>query len=125
MSPLPCPDLHPALLQSIPALQPVETTISKFINKEWASEASPTPCIYYNYAHVYLVFKYLLALQFAISTLVTPWDNLTMPPGVTHVDNIEAGKALLGVIIHPKAKGVTLNVVVPETLKKLAENGTL
>ena len=45
MSPLPCPDLHPALLQSIPALQPVETTVSKFINKEWASEASPTPCI--------------------------------------------------------------------------------
>ena len=41
MSPLPCPDLHPALLQSIPALQPVETTVSKFINKEWASEASP------------------------------------------------------------------------------------
>ena len=44
MSPLPCPDLHPALLQSIPALQLVETTVSKFINKEWASEASPTPC---------------------------------------------------------------------------------
>ena len=63
-------------------------------------------------------------IQFAISTLVTPWDNPTVPPGVTYVDNIEMGKALLGVITNPNARGVTLNVV-PETLKKLAENGTL
>ena len=77
--------------------------------------------------HVYLVFKNydtVLFIQFAIATFVTPWDNPTVPPGFTPVDNIEAGKALLGVIIHPNARGVSLNVV-PGTLKKLAENGTL
>ena len=64
-------------------------------------------------------------MQFVISTFVTPWDNPTVPPAVAsfpHCDNIEMGKALLGVVIHPNAKGESMQVV-PDTLKKLAENG--
>lgn len=65
-------------------------------------------------------------VQFVISCFVTPWDNPTVPPGINfpHCDNIEMGKALLGVVIHPNAKGESMTVV-PDTLKKLAENGTL
>jgi hypothetical protein len=49
-----------------------------------------------------------------------------VPPGINYptVDNIEMGKALLGVVIHPNAKGASMNVT-PDTLKKLIEIGTL
>ena len=72
----------------------------------------------------------LSLVQLVICSAVTPWDTPTLPPApdmtfsIPTVDNIEVGKALLGVIIHPNAKGGTMNVV-PDSLKKLAENGTL
>ena len=49
-----------------------------------------------------------------------------MPPGINFptVDNIEMGKALLGVIVNPNAKGLSMNVV-PDSLKKLIESGTV
>ena len=70
-----------------------------------------------------------LIVQFVIATIVTPWDNPTVPPAfaklsIPPVDNIEMGKALLGVVIHPNAKGVSMNVM-SDSLKKLIENGTL
>ena len=65
-------------------------------------------------------------MQFVISCFVTPWDNPTISPEVTfpRVNNVQMGKALLGVIIHPNSKGATLNVV-PEVLDKLAQTGAL
>ena len=72
---------------------------------------------------------YDLIVQFVISTVITPWDNPTVAPAFAKlssspVDNIEMGKALLGVIIHPNAKGVSMNVT-SNSLKKLIESGTL
>ena len=74
---------------------------------------------------------YDLIVQFVIATIVIPWDNPTVAPAfsklsIPPVDNIEMGKALLGVIIHPNAKGVSMNVTSNSgSLKKLIENGTL
>ena len=58
--------------------------------------------------------------------MVGPWDNPTPPPGINmpHTDNIEMGKGLLGLVLHPNSKGESMKVV-PDSLKKLAENGTL
>ena len=50
-----------------------------------------------------------------------------MPPVLQNfptVDNIEMGKGLLGVIINPNAKGLSMKVV-PDSLKKLIESGTV
>ena len=66
-------------------------------------------------------------MQFVISTFVTPWDNPTVPPSFQNfptVDNIEMGKGLLGVIVNPNAKGLSMKVV-PDSLKKLIESGTV
>lgn len=69
-----------------------------------------------------------LISQFVISCYVTPWDDPTPPAGIDatfpHCDNIEMGKGLLGVIIHPNTKGESMKVV-PDNLKNLTENGTL
>ena len=58
---------------------------------------------------------------------VTPWDNPTVPQQAAqfpHTDNIKMGEALLGVIVHPSAKGAVLNVE-HHTLEKLAQTGNL
>ena len=44
MPPLPCPDLHPALLQSIPTLQPVKTSLE--IHKQGVGERSEPHSLY-------------------------------------------------------------------------------
>ena len=56
--------------------------------------------------------------------MVGPCDNPT-PPGTNmpHTDNIEMGQGLLGLVLHPNTKGESMKVV-PDNLKKLAENGT-
>ncbi len=57
---------------------------------------------------------------------MTPWDNPTVPPGLTfsRTDNVTMGKGLLGVIVHPNSKNVVLDVTV-ENVEKLAKDGTL
>lgn len=71
-----------------------------------------------------------MVVQFAIGCFVVPWDDPTLPPGLPPgmtfhpVSNIEMGKALLGVIVHPNAKGVSIDAV-PDNLEKLAQNGTV
>ena len=78
------------------------------------------------YNNIEFIITFFSFIQFVISIFVTPWDNPTVPPGINFptADNIEIGKALLGVVIHPNAKGASMNVT-PDTLKKLIENGTL
>ena len=62
--------------------------------------------------------------------IVTPWDNpaLSAPPQVAAItpmtDNVKMGEAILGVVIHPSAKGAVLNVG-KHTLEKLAQTGNL
>ena len=65
-------------------------------------------------------------VQCVIGCFVTPWDDPTVPPGLTfpHTDNIKMGKAVLGMVVHPNAKGVSMDAV-PNTLEKLAQNGTV
>ena len=74
-----------------------------------------------------LLTLFMLLLQFVICSYVAPWDNLTVPPDYAifpHTDNLAMGKALLGVIVHPNAKGESISVL-PDSLKKLAESGAL
>ena len=59
---------------------------------------------------------------------MTHWDDPKTIPGVDtsfpHCDNIEMGKGLLGLVLHPNTKGESMKVV-PDNLKRLTENGTL
>ena len=64
--------------------------------------------------------------QVVIGCYVTPWDNLTPPPGINfpYTNNEEMGKALLGVMIHPNSKGASMSVST-EHVSKLAAEGTV
>ena len=55
-----------------------------------------------------------------IGAFVHPWDSYK--PAANVVSNIEAGKALLGVIINPAAKGQSMSIGAQD-LKKLASEG--
>lgn len=57
-----------------------------------------------------------------INSLVRPWDNIIPAPNV--VSNVEMGKALLGVIVNPTAKGISMTVGAQD-LEKLAADGKL
>ena len=46
------------------------------------------------------------------------WDNL--PPGA--ISNIEMGKCLLGIIVHPTAKGLSM-VIHRGNMEQVAETG--
>ena len=67
----------------------------------------------------------VVPLQVLISCYVIPWDKHTPPTGlnVPHTNNVEMGKALLGVIVHPNSKGVSMTISI-EHLSKLATEGT-
>ena len=49
-----------------------------------------------------------------------PWD--TVKPAANVVSNIDMGKALLGVIVNPAAKGQSMTVGAQD-LEKLAQGG--
>ena len=53
-----------------------------------------------------------------IACLVTAWDNV-LPNSVS---NFEMGKALLGVVVHPAARSLSM-VVTPENMDQLAKTG--
>lgn len=63
-----------------------------------------------------------LLMQVKIGTFVCPWDNVI--PGPNIVSNVEMGKALLGVIVNPTAKGISMTVGAQD-LEKLAADGNL
>ena len=55
-----------------------------------------------------------------IGAFVHPWDNYK--PAANVVSNIDTGKALLGVIVNPVAKGQSMKVG-PQDMNKLASEG--
>lgn len=59
-------------------------------------------------------------MQFGITCFVKPWDTPKFPPG--SVSNVAVGKALLGTILHPAAKSISM-VVTPDNLEKLTTTG--
>ena len=60
-------------------------------------------------------------MQILIGLYVRPWDNIT--PGPNTASNVEMGKALLGVIVNPAAKGISMSVLGAQDLEKLAVDG--
>ena len=56
-----------------------------------------------------------------IGVLVLPWDSYK--PASNVVPNTEMGKAILGVIVNPAAKGQSMNVSGAQDLDKLASEG--
>lgn len=61
-----------------------------------------------------------------IGSQVLPWNNLTSLPlgeDVPCMDNLKMGKALLGVIIHPTARAMVMNVSV-DNVEKIVNEGT-
>ncbi len=65
-------------------------------------------------------------MQFVICCFVTPWDDSTVPQGISFpsTDNITMGKSLLGVTIHPNSKGAVMNIT-PENVEQVATTGAL
>ena len=53
-----------------------------------------------------------------IACFVNAWDNV-LPNSVS---NFEMGKALLGVVVHPAARSLSM-VVTPENMDQLAKTG--
>ena len=65
-------------------------------------------------------------MQVVVGLLVLPWDaeKPKLGPGFEAVFNVEMGKALLGVALHPAAKGLCMKVEAKD-LEKLATEGKL
>ena len=78
--------------------------------------------------HTHCIFSPLV--QFMICTFVTPWNDLTLPPGIdstefTHVDKIKMGKALLESSYTQVYTKVAVMKATPDSLEKLAQTGNL
>lgn len=58
-----------------------------------------------------------------IGCLVVPWDKET-GDNPAAVSNIQMGRALLGTIVHPAARSLSM-MVQPQDLEKLATTGVI